>query len=272
MTRRKPLPLKQYKGGVRRGLLANKPGPAIKGLDALDAKLDTLAVDMLNKWKEGAHKVLRDAGLPTTPEDNLRVRLLSRPKDQAGAAALVREIREAAARKHLGAVHSDRGAIADFVRAFLQAARLEPLLRDRAIEHLSVEHCAAVLVDAINHVLKQNTVSRIDAVKLAGAYFQFLMASLGINDDAAFGQKTAADLEAGPREKKRRAAKCAEIVSAHMGKLPPIYKGKLKEVWDDERRRKDLASELLSENLIKDESELTPRRMKDWHKPKKRTE
>jgi hypothetical protein len=85
--------------------------------------------------------------------------------------------------------------------AMMKARGADPSLQEPTIEPLSSEHCAAVLIDAVNDILEDDMVSRLAAVKLAGAYHQFAIQHLGINEDAIAGQKSATDLAKGPRSK-----------------------------------------------------------------------
>ena len=54
-------------------------------------------------------------------------------------------------------------------------------------------------------------------------------------------------------------------MASHLHKGPPIYRGKIKELWSDENRREELEKELRAEQVIREEDELTTlRRIKGW--------
>ena len=174
----------------RRGLLVNER--ISRPINLGDASLHAL--------REKALQILRDAGLPTSPCDNLATRLRMR------------------------------------------------------IEPLSQEHAAAVLVDAIDDVLSNSTVTTFAAIKLAGAYHQFMLVHYEINEDAVAGQKSAADLAEGPRRKKADTNRKAQILDAEMEKLfraVPVFRGKgFREIAKELRERGCLRQTLLEEGLI----------------------
>ena len=189
MTRRKPLPLEHYEGGVRRGVLGSETRPysvsmtvpdplGFEGID--DHQFNAGSVAKFKRWKQGALQVLKDVGLPIVPEDNLTARV---------------------------------------------RRQQVPFSEMREQEPLSEIMAAAELVDAINDILgdiERNVAVPINIEKLVGAYHGFAMLHLGINDDAAHGQKSAADLDAGPREAKRKADERAAIAAKILGPSP-IY-------------------------------------------------
>jgi hypothetical protein len=240
MRRAKPLPLEKGDGQIKRGLLTIRQSTTIKDLDEF-------AVATLQGWKEIALQVLRDAGLPTTPEDNLYTRLLKNEPRVAVRSGAGRNKRTKGAPSSLGETTKERrepceGAIKweppnwdetkwEAVRSTLKACNPGPFQQKPAFESLSRESAAAVLVDAINDVLRHKKVSRVDALQLAGAHYLFAMVCFEINEDAVAGQKSAADLARGPRSTQARADRCAQILrSAHERLLAdaPIYKNENK--------------------------------------------
>jgi hypothetical protein len=199
MTR---LPLEHHDGGVRRGLLISEAGPAIE--NGFAQELDALATETLNTWKEGALRVLTDAGLPVSPEDHLWARL----KD--------------------------------------------------CLKLLTEEEAAAELVDAVNDALRRDTVTRVDAMKLSGAYHKFVMLHFGINDAAAH-------FAAGPREAQRKADERVATAAEILGPLP-VY-------WRDPGDSQTVKAEqdalrkaLLEKGLIDNPNQVNRFNLRNWQK------